>query len=233
MQVWLTNSVFNYRYKKMDVAITSKNPTLLQGSKSIQPTTKATGQQSVIHEEAQLAIPLKDKNFDSVEVILVCKKLMDGFDHPNAQNEIGLAFLQVPTEFLSKPTDREAFDVEAYKHFRLAAKNGNKEGQNNLGFTYEKGIGVDKNIEAATKWYERAADQGLDVARANFERLTRSDLPGNVKVSGLLQKFEGKENNATKNNLGLIYGNTRRVFEGNGLEKNTLTTIASPQIGHI
>jgi len=35
----------------------------------------------------------------------------------------------------------------------------------------------------------------------------------------LLQKIEGKENNAVKNNLGLIYGNGRRTFDGNGLNK--------------
>jgi len=143
--------------------------TLPRSTQSIQTETKTSVRQPQIHAEAQLAVPLKDKNFDPLKVVLISKDLMDQFEFPHAQNDIGLAFLQMPTEFLKKPTDRAAFDGEAFKYFRLAAENDNKEGQNNLGFAYENGRGVDQNMASAVKWYQKAADQGLEVAKSNLE----------------------------------------------------------------
>lgn len=191
----------------MEAATKSNSAIQMRSTKPHQTETKKPVQQSKGHEGPQLAIPLMGTNFDALEVVLVCKKLADSYLHADAYNEIGLAFLQTPYH------NPEAFDTEAFKYFRLAAESGSKEGQNNLAYMYENGRGVDKNMAAAVKWYKKAAGQNLDIAKSNLERL-----------EGILQS-NSKENTAVKNNLGLIYGNSRRVFEGNGLDKkNTATT---------
>jgi TPR repeat protein len=43
--------------------------------------------------------------------------------------------------------------------------------QYNLGWCYEHGEGVEKNIEEAKKWYQLASDQGLERAQARLEKL--------------------------------------------------------------
>ena len=40
--------------------------------------------------------------------------------------------------------------------------------QNNLGFCYVNGYGVQKNQLEAKKWFRKAADQGCDVAQYNL-----------------------------------------------------------------
>ena len=49
--------------------------------------------------------------------------------------------------------------TEAVKYFRQAAEKGNASGQNNLGWCYQKGLGVQKNETEAVKWYRKAAEQ--------------------------------------------------------------------------
>lgn len=48
------------------------------------------------------------------------------------------------------------------------AEKGNKEAQNDLGFSYGQGLGVDKNYEQAIYWYEKAAAQGSIPALYNI-----------------------------------------------------------------
>jgi hypothetical protein len=51
-------------------------------------------------------------------------------------------------------------DVEAVKWYRLAAAQGDANGQTKLGLMYEKGVGVTKNYADAVKWFRLAAKQG-------------------------------------------------------------------------
>ena len=44
--------------------------------------------------------------------------------------------------------------------FRPLAEHGDAKAQNNLGFMYDKGLGVTQDYEEAVKWYRLAADQG-------------------------------------------------------------------------
>ena len=44
--------------------------------------------------------------------------------------------------------------------YRLAALQGNANGQNNLGWMYANGLGVTRNYKEAVKWYRMAAEQG-------------------------------------------------------------------------
>jgi len=58
--------------------------------------------------------------------------------------------------------------IEAVKWFRKAAEQGYAEAQNNLGYCYEYGQGVEKNLAEAVSWYRKAAEQGHAAAQTNL-----------------------------------------------------------------
>ena len=51
------------------------------------------------------------------------------------------------------------------------AKGGNADAQNNLGWMYDYGEGVEQNAEEAVKWYRRAAKQGHAIAQNNLGKM--------------------------------------------------------------
>jgi TPR repeat protein len=63
--------------------------------------------------------------------------------------------------------------VKAVKWFRLAAEQDSVFAQYYLGLCYEKGRGVDKNIEEAVKWYKLADADGLARKRLNKKKFKR------------------------------------------------------------
>lgn len=54
-----------------------------------------------------------------------------------------------------------------YKYYLMAAEQGNSLGENNLGWCYEKGYGVEQNYEEALKWYEKSAAQNNGYGASN------------------------------------------------------------------
>ena len=59
----------------------------------------------------------------------------------------------------------------ALRWFRKAALQKNAMAQNTIGEYYEKGLGVEQDLEQAETWYKKAADQGYEPAVRNLERL--------------------------------------------------------------
>ena len=59
----------------------------------------------------------------------------------------------------------------AVQYYSLAAEWGNAEAQYNLGCCYEKGDGVEKDLKETVEWFRKAAEQGLEKAKAALERL--------------------------------------------------------------
>ena len=57
------------------------------------------------------------------------------------------------------------------KWFRKAAEQGHAYGQFNLGYMYENGLGVVKNIGEARRWYRKAAEQGSEDAKERLKKL--------------------------------------------------------------
>ena len=51
------------------------------------------------------------------------------------------------------------------------AKGGNADAQNNLGWMYDYGEGIEQNAEEAVKWYRRAAKQGHAIAQNNLGKM--------------------------------------------------------------
>ena len=66
--------------------------------------------------------------------------------------------------------------AEAVKWYRLAAKQGHAEAQNNLGAMYQHGMGVPVNMAEAVKWYRLAAGQKVPVAKFNLGILLQQGL---------------------------------------------------------
>jgi TPR repeat protein len=196
------------------------NGTQLNDAKLNRQETKKPAQQLKTNKEAQLANPLRDKNInpaEAIEVYHIAKGLMDRCGNVMAQNQLGLEFLLMPSEFLQNPvTDRKAFDIQAFMLFQLAAEGGNKEGQNNLGYMYEKGRGVERNISAALKYYKMAADKGLEVAKFNYDRLNSEHLV-----------LQGRENSTVRSNFELMQNHLRRSELD---KKNSTTTTAKREV---
>lgn len=59
----------------------------------------------------------------------------------------------------------------ALRWFRKAALQKDAKAQNTIGEYYEKGLGVEQDLEQAETWYKKAADQGYEPAVRNLERL--------------------------------------------------------------
>jgi hypothetical protein len=78
---------------------------------------------------------------------------------PDAQMLLGLVF---KTERI--PQDYQ----EDIKWYKKAAEQGVTQAQNNLGWMYEHGQGVQLNFEEAAKWYKKSADQGNTSAQYNL-----------------------------------------------------------------
>jgi len=69
--------------------------------------------------------------------------------------------------FLGKYYSDERYrdDVEAFKWLLLAANQGHGEAQMFVGYSYEIGEGIPKNIKLAVKYYAKAYFNGHEVAK--------------------------------------------------------------------
>ncbi|MBQ9138280.1 MAG: SEL1-like repeat protein [Alistipes sp.] len=56
----------------------------------------------------------------------------------------------------------------AVQYYYAAAEQGNRKGQCNLGYCYEKGYGLGQDYTQAVYWYRKAAEQGLSRAQCNL-----------------------------------------------------------------
>jgi len=70
--------------------------------------------------------------------------------------------------------DKAEYNEEAAQYFRLAAEQGDADGQNGLGILYASGEGVGRDPAAARAWLERAGNQdhGLAVVALSQAFLT-------------------------------------------------------------
>jgi uncharacterized protein len=90
--------------------------------------------------------------------------------------------------------DKAEFDEEAVKYFRLAADQGNADGEYGLGTLYAAGEGVARDVKAAREWFERAAtqDHGLAVLALSQAFLSKtlgfSGDPADTRAIGWVRK---------------------------------------------
>jgi TPR repeat protein len=108
----------------------------------------------------------------------------------------------------------------ALVHYRAgqAAVQGYAVAQNNLGFMYVNGEGVEKDAVQAVQWYRKAAEQGNATAQSNL-----GSMYGNgkgveedaVQAVQLFRKAAVQGNATAQSNLGSMYGN------GEGVQQNS------------
>ena len=65
----------------------------------------------------------------------------------------------------------EQNDQKAVEWYRKAAEQGDASAQNNLGWMYQKGRGVEQNLSKAREWCQKAAAQGYERAKTNLKYL--------------------------------------------------------------
>ena len=115
----------------------------------------------------------------------------------------------------------EFYENKDYKNavefLHKAAEQGHADAQNNLGWCYKNGFGVEKNDHEAVKWYQKAAEQGHAVAQENLA-LCYENGEGVEKDVGEAVKWFRKAaeqgSDTAQNSLGWCYEN------GEGVEKN-------------
>ena len=62
-------------------------------------------------------------------------------------------------------------EQKAFEWFLESANQGNSQGQYNLGCCYENGLGTERDIKNAIRWYEIALGNGYEGARSRLIRL--------------------------------------------------------------
>ncbi len=70
---------------------------------------------------------------------------------------------------------KEDFDA-AFREWLPAAKGGDPNSQQMLGFLYARGRGVEKNVPEAVKWWRKAAEQGHAPAQFTLGNLYRNGI---------------------------------------------------------
>lgn len=86
-------------------------------------------------------------------------------------------------------------DADAVQEFLAAARAGLPKAQYFLGNAYASGLGVEKNLAVAIKWWGRAAEQGMTQASETLVQLRqvvlRNGRPLTDEARTALQAFEG------------------------------------------
>jgi len=67
--------------------------------------------------------------------------------------------------------DGKVDNANAFKWYQKAANQEYGIAQNNLGLMLEKGIGTERNVEQAEKWYQRSCDNRCSHGCKNLQRL--------------------------------------------------------------
>lgn len=57
--------------------------------------------------------------------------------------------------------------------YEKAASNGHAEACNNIGFNYDHGIDVNRDVRKAVFWYKKGAQRGSTLAKTNLAKSSR------------------------------------------------------------
>ena len=110
-----------------------------------------------------------------------------------------------------------ALRCHCFSSLKRVADRGDAEGQNNIAYLYERGMGVKQSYENAKLWYELAAAQGLPEAKHNLAMLTYLGHINNRDTRISLDLFREAADAGLRPSvymLGVLY------MEGEGVFKN-------------
>jgi len=112
---------------------------------------------------------------------------------------------------LSGPLLAAGIDIEA---LRAQADAGDAYAQLNLGAAYDNALGIERDIDQALHWYQRAAEQGLAEAQYNLAHLLVEEEISTVAAAEWMQKAAEQGMADAQYLLGIIYA------EGIGVAMN-------------
>ncbi len=98
--------------------------------------------------------------------------------------------------------------ASAMTWFRKAAEQGNVVGQNNIGWLYQNGWGVQQNYAEAVTWYRKAADQGYATAQGNLGWLYQKGFgikQDYVEAMTWYRKAANQADAESEDNIGWLY----------------------------
>ena len=85
---------------------------------------------------------------------------------PHAQVSVGWGLMTGENGFAVNYAEAMEWNLKGYKQ-------GHSEGANNIGQLYENGYGVEKDINTAKSWYQKASELGNSEAAASIKRLNK------------------------------------------------------------
>jgi TPR repeat protein len=94
--------------------------------------------------------------------------------------------------------------TKAVKYLKKAAVQGHIKAQNNLGFMYHEGEGVEQNLTEAANWYRKSAEQ--------------NNVDAQINLAAMYKKGEGVEKNITQ----AIYWFRKAAEQGDEHAKDAL-----------
>lgn len=109
--------------------------------------------------------------------------------------------------------------AEAMQHWRAAAAKGDPDAQYNLGQIYKLGRGVPVDLAAAENWYRLAAQQGHELAQANYGMVLFENGKREAAVPWL-ERAVGHGEPRAQYLLGVM------LFNGDGVAKNWVRAYA-------
>jgi len=124
----------------------------------------------------------KDKNKARILIEKAAKQ-----EHDKAQHRLAMIYALDDEDFIT-----------SLNWLEESAKKNNVEAQYNLGVFYERGYGVTKDLNKAKKWFQLAADQGLEMAIKKVKKLnakeSETDLAYKNKLDEDLEENSKNEN---------------------------------------
>jgi TPR repeat protein len=121
----------------------------------------------------------------------------------------------------------------AFARWHLLAKFGDPRAQNEIGWMYQHGLGIDPDPTQAARWYRKAAVQGLAVAQTNLGIMYNdgAGVARDPREAARLFDLAARQNDAAAlNNLGVLYDKGVGVPEDNRRAAELLQKAA--ELGH-
>jgi hypothetical protein len=160
---------------------------------------------SIIYRGLIVHIPWS--NVDEVMPRIKKVAATQGLHCHDPQDSRGLPFLA--------PSKREL--LTDFESTRAKAEGGNPEAQARLGFFYEFGEGVTKNLESALSWYSKAADQGNRAASFNLAGCHLNGVGVKQDSAKAVEIYMGLANLGDEDAMFAL----AKIYEqGNGVPKN-------------
>ncbi|MEG2787574.1 MAG: tetratricopeptide repeat protein [Romboutsia sp.] len=166
-------------------------------------------------ELAITCISEKNREANLKEFIILCKKsALQG--NSTAQYILGVLYqsgiegieeyldLKIPNNIVFETYDMK----KSIYWFEKSSKQGDSNSQNNLGYIYEKGLGVDIDYKKAMYFYKKSASQGDEIGQCNLGYMYEKGLGVEIdykKAIFFYEKSASQGDEVGQNNLGEMY----------------------------